>query len=328
MSQHKAFISAALETAQEFGITTEQLPVFEKTLLKKMDVKSVIKFVYTADFLRQFQARCTTIPLGLDENAPYFQKYSQDWHKGNRRYNEKPKVLVFSNVSLPEPSATAWTSTKFHKANQDLKIATLRKIGSNLNKMTKDNYEKMSNNILNALDLECVTDFILMILNKAVWDDSFRRMYADLCVKLMKKYGTVVFGEPLLKQCQKEFNKPRPVKPEPNDAEFNEYEYKLVKWKTRRMGGIYFIVELFKVRIVVPNIIYACLYSLLNHDLQEPNSENIQHAAELLSITHNKAESRITTPSVNRLREFMSATKLPTLVIFKIQDTLALFQAS
>lgn len=339
---HVALFDVVLETAREYGITTDVLINFKSAIIEKLRAKEGIRFAYTDEFLRQFKGRCAMRPDGIPDIStplsPTESKALSDDSPKNRRGKpryvlkkvaERPGKLETVLPPLPPPSEEAWTPGRFRQDNKDPKVAAIRLIGGKLNKMAESNYDKMSVDIVSTLVPEYIEDFIPMIFDKAIWDVKFRHMYAKLCLELLKKFGKDAFGKPLLIQCQAEFTKRIPTEPETDDGdEYDEYEHQVNMWKKRRLGGIHFIAELLKVRIITPNIIVVCLHDLLKHSPVEPIADNVQHAAELLSLCRGhmgETEVEATSPTVQRLATFLKAGKLPFREKFKVEDTLALF---
>lgn len=86
-------------------------------------------------------------------------------------------------------SESGWKPNRLMKP-ADAESEMLKKIQGMLNKLTEENYEKLSQKIAVYTDKEELREGIIkLIFEKAVLEPKFARMYANLCVKLSKRYA-------------------------------------------------------------------------------------------------------------------------------------------
>lgn len=321
------FMRTAREVLGEMNADEDFVSKFETDVTEKLKSEQGVRFYYSANFLQQIGKTCDFKPDGWPDLGNILNPSDKDTSNNQRKGGRGKKPSLKPAEPLVR-SENAWVPTHERTSDEKDNVKTLRAISGKLNKMTEDNHERMIDSIIEELTGDLVPEFVVTIFNKAVWDDSFRHMYATLCVKLMKKFGPAKFGKPLLSQCQVEFKTPRPTKPDTADAdELQEYEYEAAKWKGRRLGGLQFIVELLKVKIVTPKVIEICLDYLLSHDPSHPIAEDVQHACELASMCNGKLgkqEAQIYVKFAKRIYAFRASQNLAPREKFKIQDTLKL----
>jgi translation initiation factor 4G len=185
-------------------------------------------------------------------------------------FSEAVRVAQGPRWNYPEPtlikSENAWKKGKNGDENE-LIIANVKSI---LNKLSKDNFDKLSTRLFNIeLDsVELVQGVILTIFDKAINEPHFGEVYAEMCLKLESKTycnGSINFKREILTQCQTEFEK----------------EIKIMR---RSLGNIKFIGELFKQKLINNNVITKCINTLLsNINANDNKNENIECLCKLIT---------------------------------------------
>lgn len=194
----------------------------------------------------------------------------------------------------------------------------LSRFRSMLNKLTADNFELLVDEVKTyRIDTsERLDGVISLVFEKAISEPKFAPTYANLCKEVagittapmgqgeagMKKKNTL--KSKLITQCQKEFerhkeeskvfneiedklreieNLPEHEKRDEEKARLEEEHYRV---RQRANGTVKFIGELFKIEMLTPKIMKACIEMLL----QEPTEEKIERVCKLLATIGGKIE--------------------------------------
>ena len=160
-----------------------------------------------------------------------------------------------------------------------------------LNMLTKDNYEKIKQEILDVIrdNVEYQMKFLDILFKKAISERLYVRLYAKLCKELDKelpqknapkerKNGekkkpkvTSIMRAKLLDKCKEIFQ----IKKMKTFDEFikekdpQEREYKI---KKIILGNIYFLTELIKIKILSKKIAHVCINNLFER-YESPNAD-------------------------------------------------------
>lgn len=185
-----------------------------------------------------------------------------------------------------------------------------RKVKSNLNKMTPQNFEKISDQILtiagqskDETDGRTLRQVIQLTFEKATDEAHWAEMYAQFCKRMLEfmspeirdesiidKKGEVVVGgalfrKYLLTRCQTEFERgwktDLPEKPEGAAEEavmLSDEYYIAAAAKRRGLGLVRFIGELYKLQMLTERIMHECVKKLVDYD-------GIPDEAEVESLT-------------------------------------------
>ena len=185
-----------------------------------------------------------------------------------------------------------------------------RKVKSNLNKMTPENFNKLSDQILeiagqsrDETDGRTLRQVIQLTFEKATDEAHWAQMYANFCKRMLEfmssdikdesiidKNGNVVVGgalfrKYLLNRCQEEFERGwkmnLPEKPEGESEEavmLSDEYYILAAAKRRGLGLVRFIGELYKLSMLTERIMHECVKKLVDY-------EGIPDEAEVESLT-------------------------------------------
>ena len=185
-----------------------------------------------------------------------------------------------------------------------------RKVKSNLNKMTPNNFDKISDQILeiagqskDETDGRTLRQVIQLTFEKATDEAHWAQMYAEFCQRMLQsmspeikdenirdKNGNVVVGgnlfrKYLLNRCQEEFERGwkmnLPDKPEGESKEevmLSDEYYIAAAAKRRGLGLVRFIGELYKLGMLTERIMHECVKKLVDY-------EGIPDEAEVESLT-------------------------------------------
>ena len=187
-----------------------------------------------------------------------------------------------------------------------------RKVKSNLNKMTPNNFNKISDQILAIAhqskvetDGRSLRQVIQLTFEKATDEAHWAEMYAQFCKRMLesmspeikdenildKKTGEVVVGgalfrKYLLTRCQTEFERgwkvnlpDRPEGVTEEAAMLSDEYYQAAAAKRRGLGLVRFIGELYKLQMLTERIMHECVKKLVDY-------EGVPDEAEVESLTN------------------------------------------
>jgi hypothetical protein len=244
-----SYFDAICLTLQELGVELDEVK-FKQNLQENLHKYKVSHpKAYTLEFLQQFEKNAELKLSGVGtKDAPSFYKpkiFDQSEYIVKNRLGASDPLLP---VSRKEQK---WNAKK-EMTELDLQ---LQKIKSDYNKLNIENEEKISTRICENFTKECIcTDFMVFFFGEGCLNQKYREMYARLCQKLDKQYPDI-FKKALICQCQKEF-----------EIRANEDmdDEEIIGIMKKRMSVGYFIIELYKVKIITTPIIIMCLTWLLN----------------------------------------------------------------
>ncbi|KAF8054978.1 eukaryotic translation initiation factor isoform 4G-2 [Scenedesmus sp. PABB004] len=219
----------------------------------------------------------------------------------------------------------------------------LRSVKGILNKLTPEKFERLLNQLLEVVTTaDVLKHTIALVFENAVAQPTFCAMYADLCLSLSKELPSfpppegddkpVAFRRVLLNTCQDEFEGAAQAREElstlSDPAERAAAEKRV---KSRTLGTVRLIAELYRQEVVKEAIITVCLRELL--EVREggsaPPEDNIESACEMVSITGKSlaaAESKKTRDALDaylaRLARLGDDKTLSSRVRFLIRDVL------
>ncbi|BDD58322.1 hypothetical protein MAP00_003608 [Monascus purpureus] len=185
-----------------------------------------------------------------------------------------------------------------------------RKVKAALNKMTPENFDRISGQILEIVsqskdesDGRTLRQVIQLTFEKATDEAHWAPMYAKFCKRMLEsmspeikdesihdKNGNVVTGgslfrKYLLNRCQEEFERGwkvnLPPKPEGNTEEaamMSDEYYAAAAAKRRGLGLVKFIGELYKLGMLTERIMHECVKKLVDY-------EGVPEEAEVESLT-------------------------------------------
>ena len=185
-----------------------------------------------------------------------------------------------------------------------------RKVKANLNKMTPEKFERISDQILDIVgqskdesDGRTLRQVIQLTFEKATDEAHWAPMYAKFCKRMLDsmspeikdesirdKQGQVVTGgslfrKYLLNRCQEEFERGwkvnLPARPEGVTVEaamMSDEYYAAAAAKRRGLGLVKFIGELYKLGMLTERIMHECVKKLVDY-------EGVPEEAEVESLT-------------------------------------------
>jgi translation initiation factor 4G len=238
-----------------------------------------------------------------------------------------------------------------------------RKVKAALNKMTPENFEKISEQILtiagqskNEQDGRTLRQVIQLTFEKATDEAHWASMYAKFCKRMLEtmspeirdenildKQGNVVSGgalfrKYLLNRCQEEFERgwkvdlPEQKEGKAGEAALLSEEYYIAAAAKRRgLGLVQFIGELYKLGMLTERIMHECVRKLLEFTGM-PDEAEIESLTKLLKTIGGNLDS------TDKGRAFMEAyfqridgivhlDNLPSRLMFMLMDIIDLRRA-
>ncbi|KAK2604816.1 hypothetical protein N8I77_007716 [Diaporthe amygdali] len=266
-----------------------------------------------------------------------------------------------------QTTATGWKPKSVGRAVQNAEApghmdpeTVQRKVKSNLNKMTPENFDKISDQILQIAaqskdeqDGRTLRQVIQLTFEKATDEAHWAAMYAKFCKRMLEtmspevkdvtitdKNGNVVSGgalfrKYLLNRCQEDFEHGWAVEmPKPKEGESKETAmlsdeyYKAMAIKRRGLGLVQFIGELFKLGMLTERIMHECVRKLL--DFQgEPDEAEIESLSKLLrtigaSLDSTEKGMMMMNAYFERISTLVETPDLPSRLQFMLMDIIDL----
>lgn len=188
-----------------------------------------------------------------------------------------------------------------------------RKVKSNLNKMTPNNFNKISDQILaiagqskDETDGRTLRQVIQLTFEKATDEAHWAQMYAEFCQRMLESMsseikdvsildkkdnvvvGGALFRKYLLTRCQEEFERGwkinLPQKPDGESEEvtmLSDAYYIAAAAKRRGLGLVRFIGELYKLGMLTERIMHECVKKLVDYD-GTPDEAEVESLTSLL----------------------------------------------
>ena len=248
--------------------------------------------------------------------------------KNSRESEKDAKSMPLTqgqNLEPIKPSSTGWKSSRAEQGATGLAgpapggdgpmapDMVQRKVKSNLNKMTPQNFPKISEQILliagqskDETDGRTLRQVIQLTFEKATDEAHWAQMYAEFCKRMLEsmspeikdenildKAGNVVVGgalfrKYLLNRCQTEFERgwklDLPAKPEGETKEeemLSDEYYIAAAAKRRGLGLVRFIGELYKLGMLTERIMHQCVHKLVDYD-GVPDEAEVESLTSLL----------------------------------------------
>jgi translation initiation factor 4G len=237
-----------------------------------------------------------------------------------------------------------------------------RKVKAALNKMTPDNFEKISGQILviasqskDESDGRTLRQVIQLTFEKATDEAHWASMYAKFCKRMLEtmsaeirdenikdKAGNVVSGgnlfrKYLLNRCQEEFERgwkvDLPEQPEGDGksleaAMMSDEYYIAAAAKRRGLGLVQFIGELYKLNMLTERIMHECVHKLLDYS-GLPDEAEIESLSKLLrTIGVNLDATDKGRPMMDayfqRIQNIVDLPDLPSRLKFMLMDVVDL----
>lgn len=197
-----------------------------------------------------------------------------------------------------------------------------RKVKSNLNKMTPNNFDKIADQILaiagqskDETDGRTLRQVIQLTFEKATDEAHWAQMYAEFCKRMLESMspeikdvsildkkdnvvvGGALFRKYLLTRCQEEFERGwktnLPQKPDGESEEVtmlsDEY-YIAAAAKRRGLGLVRFIGELYKLGMLTERIMHECVKKLVDYE-GTPDEAEVESLTSLLKTIGQNLDS-------------------------------------
>ncbi|KAK2759382.1 Eukaryotic translation initiation factor 4 gamma [Arachnomyces sp. PD_36] len=292
---------------------------------------------------------------------------------GSRRDKHSAKKEEESNKSMPltagldlkpiQTSSTGWKPRSVGNAGPapggDGHMppdVVQRKVKSNLNKMTPENFEKISDQILEIVgqskdesDGRTLRQVIQLTFEKATDEAHWAPMYAKFCKRMLESMspeikdenirdrqdqvvtGGSLFRKYLLNRCQEEFERGwkinLPEKPEgvtDEVAMMSDEYYVAAAAKRRGLGLVKFIGELFKLSMLTERIMHACVKKLVDYE-GIPEEAEVESLTSLLrtigySLDNSEKGPGMMDAYFTRIRMMMETPNLPSRLRFMLMD--------
>lgn len=262
---------------------------------------------------------------------------------------EEVKLNQTENAWVPTAAKKNIKSADAVKSNEEMTNEDVYKtVRSILNKITPDNMEPLTERFkglpINSYDrLEKTID---LVFEKAIEEQSFAPLYASLCsamqtVQVEAREGkkTASFKKLIISKCQSlfELDKAQEMDSAKKLAEINackdpdkkkelqlEYEENERRLRKRSVGNCRFIGELFKQKILTPNIMLYCIMILVTKHVEEP----LECLCNLLKTVGKELDQAFNlNDTFDKLRALTSKemkSKIPSRIRFMIQDVIDL----
>ncbi|ORY84819.1 hypothetical protein BCR37DRAFT_365615 [Protomyces lactucae-debilis] len=240
-----------------------------------------------------------------------------------------------------------------------------RKVKGLLNKLTVDNFDRISDQILeiasqskNETDGRTLRQVIALTFEKATDEAHFSNMYARFCRKMMETIdpsvsddslknkdgvpitGGVLFRKYLLTRCQEDFERgwksQLPPKPEgeaqTEEAAMLSDEYYIeAAAKRRGLGLVRFVGEVYKLGMLNEKIMHQIIVKLLSN-VKEPEEDEVESVTKLIttvgaSFDASERGASLMNAYVVRLEEMAENKNISSRHRFMLMDVLDLRKA-
>lgn len=238
-----------------------------------------------------------------------------------------------------------------------------RKVKAALNKMTPENFDRISDQILliaaqskDEQDGRTLRQVIQLTFEKATDEAHWAAMYAKFCKRMLEtmspevkdvtikdKNGNIVnggalFRKYLLNRCQEDFERGWAVEmPAPKDGETKEMTmlsdeyYAAMTIKRRGLGLVQFIGELFKLGMLTERIMHECVRKLLDFQ-DQPDEAEIESLSKLLrtigaNLDSTEKGQMMMNAYFERISTLMETPDLPSRLHFMLLDIVDLRRA-
>lgn len=322
----------------------------------------------------------TRTPSGANLASSSSRNGSRNQPRGNskRNYNDaQAEAKAAKSMPLTQglelkpitTSSTGWKPMSLSRNSNSTSSGHMdpetvqRKVKAALNKMTPENFDKISEQILEIAaqskdeqDGRTLRQVIQLTFEKATDEAHWAAMYAKFCKRMLEnmspevkdvtitdKNGQVVSGgalfrKYLLNRCQEDFERGWAVEmPEPKEGESKETAmmsdeyYQAMAIKRRGLGLVQFIGELFKLGMLTERIMHECVRKLLDFT-EQPDEAEIESLSKLLrTIGADLDGTDKGMPMMNayfeRINTLVETPDLPSRLKFMLMDIMDLRRA-
>ncbi|KAF9582192.1 hypothetical protein BGW38_000527 [Lunasporangiospora selenospora] len=267
--------------------------------------------------------------------------------------SEYAPLVKTENAWAPKLSAGKSLSDSFASEPVTQEMIT-RKVKALLNKLTKDNIESISGQVIEIANFSVkesdgttLKHCIHLIFEKATDEPGFGSVYASLCAKMLQEIssdvkdealpgstGGKLFRKYLLSICQEEFERGWKDKASLDGVSLNDKDgpdlmsdeyYVMMKAKRQGLGLIRFIGELYKQKMLTEKIMHECVKKLLAN-VTNPEEEETEGLCKLMTtigalLDRPEAKGHMDVYFV-RMQELTKSSKLSSRVRFLVQDVI------
>ncbi|KAL2872525.1 putative eukaryotic translation initiation factor subunit eIF-4F [Aspergillus lucknowensis] len=235
-----------------------------------------------------------------------------------------------------------------------------RKVKAALNKMTPENFERISGQILEIVsqskdesDGRTLRQVIQLTFEKATDEAHWASIYAKFCKRMLEsmspeikdenirdKNGNVVAGgslfrKYLLNRCQEEFERgwkvnlpPKPEGVTEEAAMMSDEYYAAAAAKRRGLGLVKFIGELYKLGMLTERIMHECVKKLVDYE-GVPEEAEVESLTSLLRTIGASLDASEKGPAMmdayfHRINLMMQTPELPSRLRFMLMDIIDL----
>lgn len=239
-----------------------------------------------------------------------------------------------------------------------------RKVKSNLNKMTPNNFDKITVQILDISsqskdesDGRTLRQVIQLTFEKATDEAHWAEMYAQFCKRMLESmspeikdenildkkgevvHGGALFRKYLLNRCQEEFERGWKLdlgdKPEGETEEakmLSDEYYREAAAKRRGLGLVRFIGELYKLGMLTERIMHECVKKLVDYEGM-PDEAEVESLTNLLRTIGQPLDSTNNGPKMMdayfmKINEMIVIEGLPSRLRFMLMDIVDLRKKS
>ncbi|KAI1194089.1 hypothetical protein F5X97DRAFT_336292 [Nemania serpens] len=298
--------------------------------------------------------------------------------------NSKSEVQAAKNMPLTQGlkieglqrSSTGWKPLSISKGPVPSNAVTQpglmdpamvqRKVKAALNKMTPENFDRISNQILDIAgqskeetDGRTLRQVIQLTFEKATDEAHWASMYAKFCNKMLEtmssdirdenitdRTGNVVSGgalfrKYLLNRCQEEFERGWKIQlPEKNEGEEKKGEaallsdeyYLAAAAKRRGLGLVQFIGELYKLGMLTERIMHECILKLVDYS-GIPDDAEVESLSKLLRTIGGNLDATDKGKAMmdvyfSRIQSMTELPGLPSRLQFMLMDIIDLRKAN
>ncbi|PVU95469.1 hypothetical protein BB561_001803 [Smittium simulii] len=293
----------------------------------------------------------------MNRGGKIYRDQRQKNRDNNNSYYENSNDNKPQNFEPLPQTETGWKKATIvdegqiltENANNISDEIVTRKVKGLLNKLTVDNFTKVSpsfiewaNKSQDEDDGRIIRNVLNLIFEKAVDEPPFAPMYAKLS-KLIhdqvsetvviknsvnkdgKEFsGTMVVRRVLINRCQKEFEAGWKVEI-PDDIKSDEY-YAAMKIKRRGLGLVKFVGEMFLLNLISEKILRGAMEYLLSTDKED---ETLESLAKLITtvgsrLDANESGSIFLTGVISRIKSLSTDKTINSRIRFMILDVLDL----
>ncbi|KAG7830889.1 hypothetical protein KL920_001480 [Ogataea angusta] len=286
----------------------------------------------------------------------------------DNRDEETEAAKQAAEVKPLEKSANRWVPRSLRNKEKEVRYApdgvtvileeedVEAKVKSHLNKLTLDNFDTISAEIIKIAnqaqwedDVKTLKQVIELTFAKACDEHLWSSVYAKLCLTLCtdiseevedksqprpeqvpkRVYSSGLVRKLLLSRCQAEYEKGwsdklptnedgTPLEPEMMSDEY----YKLAAAKRRGLGLVRFIGELYYLNLLSEKIIIKCLVDQLS-DSDSPSEDTLETLTQLLTTTGAKLDSSNRGPldfAFEKINHIINHCQLSSRIKFKLMD--------